>query len=394
MFIQRKNSPFHYVVILAIFILSGCSGGFEKGMKTRIKGSFPALKNKTVTLSEFDINSAIPLDTTKISEDGTFKFTFRRKSPGFFLIKIDNRNYLTLILDKESSIEIFSDQQAIRKGYSVKGSPDSELYRQFEMFLEINREKVDSLSKSYSDYQRSSGFTSIKLDLDKTYQSVFENQRRYSMQFLRNHCNSLSSLLVVSRRFGERKILTEINDFEYYNLVDSCLTLKYPDNKHLLDFKKRLDVFRQDRMIAEKAERRLAVGNKAPDFGMQNASGQTVQLSSLTGRPVILYFWASWDAQSRKANKDLREILEKADNSKPAVYAVGLESYKEPWTEAIRADNIQDWIHVTDYLNIYSSARSLFNIPEKLPYFIYLDKDLIIRYKGNNLEELAKEINR
>jgi len=393
MTVLRKIIINNYFLFIFI-IITGCSQNGSRGIKTTINGSFPAFKSKSISLSEFDINNAIPLDTAKIAEDGSFKFRFMRQVPGFYLIKIDNKNYLTLILDKEKSVDISSDVPNLRKNYKVTGSADSELYHDFEMFLEANRGKVDSLSRAYNDNQRSATFRSIKLDLDKRYQEIFKHQREYTMHFLENHCGSLASLLVINRRFGERKILTEENDFEYFTMIDSCLSLKYPDNKHLVEHKKKIAVFSESRKLNEMVEKRLATGNKVPDIGLQNPSGKTVQLYSLQGQPVILYFWASWDQESRKSNKILKDLIEKAGKVKPAVYAIGLESYKEPWEDAIRADGLQKWTNVTDYLNIYSSAKTLFNIPDKLPYFILLDKELIISYKGNNFDDLAIEINR
>lgn len=37
-----------------------------------------------------------------------------------------------------------------------------------------------------------------------------------------------------------------------------------------------------------------AVGRIAPDFVLQTATGGTVQLSELRGKPVVLNFWATW----------------------------------------------------------------------------------------------------
>ncbi len=388
-----KNIVLKCFIFFFIILMVSCTQKNSDGIKTKIRGSFPAFKGKSVSLGELDTNNIVPVDTVKISADGSFKFTFRHKNPGFYLVKIDNKNYLTLVLDKETSIEISSDGNSLRKNYNVKGSPDSELYHDFEMFLEANRSKVDSLSRTYNDYQRNSAFRSIKMDLDKSYQDIFNYQRQYSIRFLENHCGSLASLLVINRRFGERKILTEKDDFKYFILIDSCLSLNYPDNKYLADLKKRIAVRSERLKIDEMTERRLAAGNKVPDIGLQNPSGKTIQIYSLKGRPVILYFWASWDQQSRKSNKILRDLLEKSGKGRIAVYAIALESYKELWEEAIRADGLQDWTNVTDFLNIYSSAKTLFNIPDQFPYFIMLDKDLIIRYRGNNFNDLAAEIN-
>jgi hypothetical protein len=392
MTIRLKKSLFDSLIFLLIITLTGCSLNDNKGIKTIIKGSFPAFKGKFVSLSEFDVNSALPVDTVKISDDGSFRFKFRRTGPGFYLVKIDNRNYLTLVLDQDNKVEISSDLPNLRKNYNVKGSPDSELYRDFEIYLEANRSKVDSLSKTYNDNQRSSTFRYLKMDLDKTYQEIYENQRQYAINLLTNHCSSLTSLLVINRRFGERKLLTEENDYQYFTLIDSCLSLKYPDNKHLADLKKRIGIYDEKKKISDMTEKRLAIGNKVPDISLQNPSGKSIPLYSLEGRPVILYFWASWDQQSRKSNLFLKELLAKAGKEKPSVYAVALESYKEMWDDAIRKDGLQNWTNVTDFLNIYSSAKTLFNIPDDFPYFILLDKQLIIHYKGNDFDELLKEI--
>ena len=39
-----------------------------------------------------------------------------------------------------------------------------------------------------------------------------------------------------------------------------------------------------------------AVGHKAPDFELQNLSGQIIRLGDLRGRPVLINFWATWCA--------------------------------------------------------------------------------------------------
>lgn len=389
----QKKIILRLLSFFLIFFISSCSQNSSSGIKTKITGTFSAFKDRPVTLSEIDINKATTLDSTKISDDGSFGFQFLRPGPGFYLIKVDNKNYITLVLAQENRVKISSDQSSLRNGYKVEGSPDSELYRDFEMILEANRRKVDSLSRTYNDYQRSAGFQSKKMELDKSYQEIFNLQRQYSIHFLENHCGSLASILVINRRFGERSIFSEKEDYKYFTLIDSCLSIKYPDNKQLAEHKKRIEAFREEQKQSEMIEKRLAIGQKVPDISLKNLSGKEVSLYSLKGKTVVLYFWASWDQPSRNANKTMKEILENAVKVKTVIYAIGLESYKEPWQDAIRRDGLEKWINVTDYLNIYSSVKSLFNIPDDLPYFILLDKFMMIRYKGNDFNALASEIN-
>ncbi len=389
-----KNINALFIIIVLLSLITACDNSGKQGTRTTIQGSFPAFKGKSVSISEFDINSAIPLDTVKIKEDGSFTLKITRPDAGFYLLKVDNRNFITLVLDREKRVKVSSDGNNLKKNYTVEGSPDSEIYREFEMFLEVNRAKVDSLSKTYKDAQRSSSFHNIQMDLDSRYQDIFSKQRQYSLQFLENHCSSLASLLVINRRFGEKKILNDADDFRYFLAIDSCLTVLYPANKHLAEHKRKIQLISEDRKIQDMADKRLVRGNKVPDIGLQTPAGKTIQLHSLSGRPVILYFWASWDPESRKSNKILSELIDKTGKKNLAVYAIGLESYKEVWEDAIKADGLQDWINVTDYLNIHSSAKTLFNMPEKFPYFIVLDREMVIRYRGSDFGELASEINR
>jgi cytochrome c biogenesis protein CcmG/thiol:disulfide interchange protein DsbE len=38
----------------------------------------------------------------------------------------------------------------------------------------------------------------------------------------------------------------------------------------------------------------IQIDEVAPDFSLQNSSGETVRLSDLRGKPVVINFWATW----------------------------------------------------------------------------------------------------
>lgn len=44
----------------------------------------------------------------------------------------------------------------------------------------------------------------------------------------------------------------------------------------------------------EKPASKVEVGSKAPDFTLNDFSGQPVSLSSFAGKPVVVNFWAAW----------------------------------------------------------------------------------------------------
>jgi peroxiredoxin len=51
----------------------------------------------------------------------------------------------------------------------------------------------------------------------------------------------------------------------------------------------------------------LKVGEKAPDFTLQTLDGQTVTLSDLQGKKVLLNFWATWCPPCKKEMPDMQK---------------------------------------------------------------------------------------
>jgi len=227
--------------------------------------------------------------------------------------------------------------------------------------------------------------------MEGEYLEIFQAQKKLTEKYIEDNCGSLSALLVLNQRFGQRRTLTEEEDGRYFLLADSCLAAKYPGNKHVAEQKKRVEAVRRQMALQERLDQKLGIGQKAPDITLETPEGKSISLYSLQGKKVIVYFWASWDKNSREANKQMVRVYDKIRTQGVEVYAVGLESYKDTWTGAIKADQL-DWINVTDYLNLQSGARSMFNVPDDLPYFYLLDKDMLIRYKGNDIAELVTRV--
>jgi len=383
----NKSSVRLFALFILISSLISCDLQQSKPGKTIISGAFPGLSGKTLILSEVDVKKTIPLDTVVLTDNGEFRFRLDRDSAGIYLLKADNRNYITLVLDNENKVKVYSDKEQIRSDYRVDGSVESQNLAVYESTMESNKKIVDSLILKYNQGQSNIGFSLVQRQMDEEYEKVFNDQKEISKKFIMENCGSLASLLVLNRRFGQRKILTEDTDGEFYLMVDSCLSEKYPGNKHLMDHKRRIEKIKQQQTLKKHREQRMALGNKAPDITLEDPNGKSVSLHSLQGRQVLVYFWASWDKNSRQVNKEMTRVYSLFHKDGFEVYAIALESYRDTWTGAIKADGLE-WVNVTDYLNIQSGAVGLFNVPDSLPYFYLLDADMIIRYKGTSVIEL------
>ncbi|WP_055108281.1 peroxiredoxin family protein [Paenibacillus ihumii] len=73
----------------------------------------------------------------------------------------------------------------------------------------------------------------------------------------------------------------------------------------------------------------LKVGNRAPDFTLQNLDGEEVQLSDYRGRTVMLNFWASWCPPCRIEMPHMERFYERYAEKGAVVLAVNMTHLEE-----------------------------------------------------------------
>lgn len=88
-------------------------------------------------------------------------------------------------------------------------------------------------------------------------------------------------------------------------------------------------------------------GQMAADIALPSATGDTIRLSSLKGKVVLLDFWASWCGPCRVANKGLAKIYSKFKSKGFEIYSVSLDEQKDDWQKAVKKDKIS-WLQVID----------------------------------------------
>ena len=87
----------------------------------------------------------------------------------------------------------------------------------------------------------------------------------------------------------------------------------------------------------------LEVGNLAPDFELKNVEGNSIKLSSLKGKKVILNFWASWCPPCRQEMPDMAKFYVDQKDKGIEILAVDLtntEKSREGVTNFMRANSI------------------------------------------------------
>ncbi|TDG34961.1 TlpA family protein disulfide reductase [Pedobacter changchengzhani] len=124
----------------------------------------------------------------------------------------------------------------------------------------------------------------------------------------------------------------------------------------------------------------LKIGQIAPKIALPTPNGDTITLSSLKGKLVLIDFWATWCAPCVKEQPELKALYVKHANQVKAgkfeILGVSLDKNKENWEKSIEHLKI-DWPQVSD-LKFWKSQVAKDYAIEDLPFNVLVNEDGLI----------------
>ena len=118
------------------------------------------------------------------------------------------------------------------------------------------------------------------------------------------------------------------------------------------------------------------VGEPAPDFRLQNLNGQSVTLSELRGKPVLLNFWATWCPPCRAEMPYLQEIYEEWTGMGLVLLTINVGESSTRVKDFLETYNLS----LPVLLDTNRSVANKYNITG-IPTTFFIDKDGIIQEK-------------
>jgi peroxiredoxin len=188
----------------------------------------------------------------------------------------------------------------------------------------------------------------------------------------------------------ETFVLFKNKDIQILKITGTTLDTIYPESPHVKALV--ANAASLEDQIYSSGLRNLMqyADSEFPEIALPNPEGDTIRLSSLKGKVVLLSFWASWDKNSTYLNPYLIELYNRFHSNGFEIYQVSLDYRRESWVQAIEYEELP-WINVSDLSYPESVITGNYNI-QSLPANYLINKSGVIVGKNLSINDLNSRI--
>lgn len=360
------------IILFAVFALAvSCA----KESKFVVTGTIDGAEEGQVLLQKRTPGGYSVLDSAEL-ENGTFRLEGFVEYPQMVTLSLkDKRGGLNFFIEN-TEITINGHADSIYQA-SVTGSKTQS---EFETFRASSEEMNSELRKVYDRYRvaRMEGNEELSASIEKEIDAIDARHVEMQKEFISNNPSSYISPVVLY----EISYSLESDELEaLLNQLDTTLN------------KVEIVTDLKERLVQMKS---VAIGQKAPDFTLNDVNGNPVSLYSKIGgatKLLLVDFWAGWCGPCRQENPNVVKVWQAYNSKGFDVFGVSLDQSADEWKKAIEKDKLT-WTHVSD-LRYWNSAPAKMYAVRSIPANFLLDENGVIvahNLRGAALEEKVKEL--
>lgn len=303
----------------------------------------------TVCLKRVDGAGYQFADSTITSIDGSFVLSAQVSSTDFYVLHVNSEpRAITLVVDSLQSISLSANLATFDTEYTLKGSPESEDICEMVRRLNTVKRVNDSLGFIFRQNINVPDLEGLKHQLDSVYHFYENDLKTFSRNYVSNNPSSLASLVCLSQYIAPRvPVFDPKEDIQYFKNVAEALDKRFPENYHVAKLQNYIEKIESSAEQGVPVFDNIKKGDKAPDIKLPNIKGDSIKLSSLKGKYVLVDFWASWSNVSSLNNQNLVRCYWKYYHSNFTIFQVSLDGDYDRWKQSIK-DQKLSWTHVRD----------------------------------------------
>jgi len=313
-----------------------------------------------------DRNAVIKLDSVQISK-GSFTLQTRIPEPGIYQMNFMNEQIVGLILDGGEKLTMEVDGAMPDQGVpfvKLTGSPQMETFTELTTRMQEFAKTSNALQQDFNKAKSEKA----KEEIRSKYAQLEQENKKIILPALEKLGTSLAGIIAANNYLNPE---TDIDFLK--NLADK---LTQEGKNHYF-----AQLFIQQVNSRSASE----VGSLAPDFALKDLQGNTVKLSDLRGKTVIIDFWATWCGPCIMSFPGMKKAIDTYQGREDVVFLFVDTFERVPENQLV--DHVQKFITnrgfeylkpVLDLGNKTAMAYGVNGIPAKF----CIDKDGKIKHKS------------
>ena len=318
--------------------------------KAHISGTFSGISKDTIYLEMLTTKGRTVVDSTVTNQQGNYRFTVSppMAAPTFYNI-VYKQSSIPVIVSPGEKVKVNSLCD-LGRNYTVEGSDDSKLLKEFNTMYSNGVRSLDSLANLYSETRPTPDNDARRTALLREYTQRYVKIKREHIAFIVKNASSMAAVYALYQRLPNDEALFNANDDRvYYRMVADSLADKYPASPHVIALLR--DVKTQDdaAALAQQVSRQQAetAGLNHPEITLQDMFGKDHKLSELKNKAILLTFWSVTDPKGPAMNNEMKELYKEFSGKGFDIYQVSLDSDKASWILAVQAQKLP-WTNVID----------------------------------------------
>jgi peroxiredoxin len=365
---MKKN----WLILILPVLMIACDTSTLKEKPFTLQGEITAYESGWVHMLKREQGQFITLDSTMV-DNGVFVFKGKIDQARFTYLKLEGQqNYIAFFLEPgEIALKVSADNPGEPV---ISGSQSHAVY---QAFVDDSKHYDQKMSDLYADYLEAQKEENEELmaEINQQYDDLEKDKKEYIIRYINDNTDSPVSAYIALRNLyqlglDELETITEA--------IDPAIS----QSTYVADLNQRVDRLRN-----------VQIGKPAPDFTMNDTTGNPVALSSFYGNYMMVDFWASWCGPCRRENPNKVAAFNKYHDKGLDLLGVSLDTDAERWIQAIHSDGLT-WNHLSDLAGWGNEAAGLYAV-NSIPSNVLLDPNGVIiarNLKGEDLQKKLEEI--
>ncbi len=383
----KLHKLFLTLITVASFVFAACTKEYN-GPAFTIEGSIANAEGKSLRIFNVGIDSIAILDSVKLDSDGSFRFTYPRpECYDFYLLEIEG-NTIVVAIDSTETVTINGNTEGFSETYKVEGNEAS-------LKIKEMNELRTALEKQVSEMAKSSSPAIIRTR-NEIYNVIGEFKENIIKQYIGAAPDKASAYYALTLTLNGEPLFNPIvnrTDSKCFAAVATQLQRYYPEAARTKSITEIAEyAIKSTRPARENKELEVSESEIKTtglfDISLPTINGDSISLSSLAGKVVLLDFTMYEDTRMSSRNIKLREIYSKYNSRGFEIYQISYDTRKHFWQ--MSASNLP-WTCVRDADGPASSRILLYNV-QQLPTYYLINKENEVVLRDSQVTDLEKEI--